>query len=72
MNPDEQFRYQRNAAMGDEVRATFPKPYAETYRIVRMQRKGIARWAVFQGANEIARFYLKRHVIDWILAQEKK
>jgi hypothetical protein len=26
MNPYEQFRYQRNAAMGEEVRATFPTP----------------------------------------------
>ncbi len=26
MNPNETFRYQRNAAMGEEVRATFPQP----------------------------------------------
>ena len=40
------------------------------YRIVRMRPKGLNRWAVFDGPHEIARFYLKRHAIDWIMQQE--
>jgi hypothetical protein len=42
------------------------------YRIKKMKRKGIDRWAVLQGTKEIARFYLKRHAITWILQQEER